>query len=372
LLPNFRGADFLFVRDDVTGAPVAQSLAAVPFVLSLPLQALDGPVIPILYQHGNPGSPLEIESEFANGHLDDAGFALVGMQDTLNREIGQDEILQIQAIFFFLAQISVLPDYWNQTGADMIHFLRAIQGMGGLDLLRRGSDGGPEIGPDGVPELDPSILLYKGISEGGNHAQRFLPFAPELLAAAPTVGGGRLGETLIHQSADDLLAQLRVFLPSLRPVETWIGLSLFQAGYDRQDGHSYLRHLYTEPLLPFAGSSDTTPPSTLWTEGIGDSLVPNNASRAAALELGVPQVSPALVPVPTLEQVSAPLSENVGVGVTAGYVQYDPATTPSCLSIGQTEGHFCAQIATEAFDQRLHFYQTALEGAPEIIDTLTE
>ncbi len=372
LLPNYRGADFLFVRDPDTGIPVPQTLVEVPFVLSLPLQALDGPVFPIMYQHGNPGSPRELEANFTNGHLDDAGFALVGMQDTLNRELGEDQDIQVQAIFFFIAQIAVLPDYWNQTGADMIHFLRAIQGMGDLDLLRAGPDGSPEIGPDGNPEIDPSVLLYKGISEGGNNAQRFLPFAPELLAAAPTVGGARLGETLIHQSAAELLAQLRVFLPDLRPVETWIGLSLFQAGYDRQDGHSYLRHLYADPLLPFAGSSDVTPPSTIWTEGIGDTLVPNNASRAAARELGIPQVSPALVPVPGLEQVAAPLSENLGTGLTAGYVQYDPATTPSCLSTGQSEGHFCAQTAIEAFEQRLHFYQTAIEGAPEIIDTLSE
>ena len=115
-----------------------------------------------------------------------------------------------------------------------------------------------------------------------------------------------------------------------------------------------------------------TPPSTIWTEGIGDTLVPNNVSRAAAAELGVPQVSPAIVPVPTLQQLEAPVSENLGPGLTAGYVQYDPASTPSCVDRDQTEGHFCAQTASEAFAQRLHFYETALQGSPEIIDTLSE
>ena len=84
----------------------------------------------------------------------------------------------------------------------MIGFLRAIQGMGSLDLLHRTRSAMPAIGPDGIPEIDTTRILYHGISEGGNNAQRFLPFAPEIIAATPTVGGARLGETLIHQSSD--------------------------------------------------------------------------------------------------------------------------------------------------------------------------
>ena len=51
-----------------------------------------------------------------------------------------------------------------------------------------------------------------------------------------------------------------------------------------------------------------------------------------------------------------------------GHFQYDPAQTPSCVDAGQTEGHFCAQIADEVNEQVLHFYSTALSGAAEIID----
>jgi hypothetical protein len=370
VLPNFRDEINVFARDPVTGLPVQTGTSEVPFVMTLPLEALDGPVVPVMYQHGNPGSPREILAEFANGHLDDAGFALMGIQDTLNRELGQDINIQVQVIFFFLTQTARISDLWIQTGADMIFFLRAIQGMDDLDLLHRDANGAPAIGPDGVPEIDPSTILYKGISEGANNAQRFLPFAPEILAAEPTVGGARLGETLIHQSAAEILAQLGAFLPELTPVELWVGLSLFQAGYDPQDGHSYLPYLYREPLLPFAGSTDVTPPSTIWTEGIGDTFVPNNASRAMAHALGLPHVRPVARALPTLEQVDAPLSSNIAPGITAGYFQYDPATTPDCRDRipPQTEGHFCPQTAAEAQAQRLHFLMTALAGNPEIID----
>jgi hypothetical protein len=366
-LPDYRDPNLLiFARDEATGLPVQTRINEVPFMMSLPFEALDGPVPIVMYQHGNPGSPTEVLGN-GNEYEDNAGFAVAGIQDTLNREIGQNVATQVQVILFFSVSVQQLPDYWNQTGADMIGFLRAIQGMGSLDLMHRGPDGLPALGPDGTPEIDTSRILYHGISEGGNNAQRFLPFAPEIIAATPTVGGARLAETLIHQSSDSILQQITAFMPELRPVDLWAGLSLFQLGFDRQDGHTYLRHLYQQPLLPFTGSTDATPPSSLWTEGIGDSLVPNNATRAMVAELGIPQVGPAARVVPTLEQVASPLSENLGPGLTAGYFQYDPATTPYCINTPQPEGHYCPQSAPEAQAQRLHFLQSALQGAAEIV-----
>lgn len=367
-LPNYRDPDYrLFVRDETTGLPVVQATVEVPFMMSLPFEALDGPVPIVMYQHGNPGSPLEAIRDGGTGYLDDAGWAVAGIQDTLNREIAQDVALQVQFILLLSVSSQQLPDYWNQTGADMIGFLRAIEGMGSLDLMHRGADGLPALGPDGIPEIDTSRILYHGISEGGNNAQRFLPFAPEIIAATPTVGGARLAETIIHQSGSSILAQIGGFLPQLRPRDLWVGLSLFQLGFDAQDGHSYLKHLYREPLLPFAGSGDETPPSTLWTEGFGDSLVPNNASRAMAREIGLPQVRPIVRAVPGLAQVDAPLAENLAPGLTAGYFQYDPATTPYCVTRPQPEGHYCPQSAPEAQAQRRHFLESALGGAAEIV-----
>ena len=367
-LPRFRDpATKVFARDPVTGLPQQLGVDDVPLVFTLPQAALDGPVFPLMYQHGNPGSPNELLGSNSE-QIDNAGLALAGFQDSLNRDIGQDVENQVLAIFFDLVLNRKMPEYWLQTGADQIFFLRAIQGMASLDLLHAGPGGEPALGPDGVPEIDPSTILYKGISEGGNNAQRFLPFAPEILAAEATVGGARLGETLIHQSADQILLQIGGIMQNLRPVELWVGLSLFQAGFDPQDGHTYLRHLYREPLLPFAGSSDVTPPSTIWTEGIGDSLVPNNASRAMAAELGVPHVRPIAVEVPGLEQVDAPLAGNIAPGITAGYFQFDPFTTPSCIAVGQFEGHYCPQSGIEPKAQRLHFLLTALDGEAEIID----
>jgi hypothetical protein len=328
-----------------------------------------------MYQHGNPGSPSELLGS-SSEQIDDAGLALVGFQDSLNRELCQEPGTtteaciegQVLSIFANLLLSQRLPDHWTQTGADQIHFLRVIQALGSLDLMHADVNGNPALGPDGQPEIDPTTILYKGISEGANNAQRFLPFAPEILAAEATVGGARLGETLIHQSADQILQQISAFLSEVEPNDLWVGFALFQSAFDPQDGHTYLRHLYREPLLPFAGSSDVTPPSTLWTEGIDDSLVPNNASRAMARELGIPHVRPIAVALPGVEQVDAPLAGNVAPGITAGYFQFDPFTTPSCIASGQFEGHYCPQSGAEGKAQRLHFLLTALEGEAEIID----
>jgi hypothetical protein len=364
-LPDYRNKQLLVFERDEDGLPVQTGTNEVPFMMTLPLASLDGPVPIVMYQHGNPGGPIEATHDSGTGYLDDAGYAVAGIQDTLNRQIGQDVARQVSVILFFLVQTQQLPHYWAQTGADMIGFLRAIQGMGSLDLLHEDALGDPAIGPDGIPEIDTTRILYHGISEGGNNAQRFLPFAPEIIAATPTVGGARLGETLIHQSSDAILAQIGGFMPELRPVDLWVGLALFELGFDPQDGHSFLAHLYREPLLPFAGSSDVTPPSALFTEGVGDSLVPNNASRTMAIELGVPNVRPIARAVPGLEEIDSPVAQNLAPGLTGGFFQYDPATTPSCIA--QPEGHYCPQTALEAQAQRAHFLESALEGSAEIV-----
>jgi hypothetical protein len=174
---------------------------------------------------------------------------------------------------------------------------------------------------------------------------------------------------MLLDAADDMLEQVGGLMSELRPVELWVGVSLFQLGYDPQDGHTFLRHMYRQPLTPFAGSSDTTPPSSLWTEGIGDP--PNNGIRAAALELGIPHVGRVQVRIPTLELADPPVSENLGPGVTAGFFQFDPWQTPSCLDQGYGgDPHGCAGASTEGQAQRLHFYESAMEGAAEIIDPL--
>ncbi len=150
-----------------------------------------------------------------------------------------------------------------------------------------------------------------------------------------------------------------------------VGLAALQNDEDRQDPHHLARHLYRE-RLPIAGiPADAEPPSLLWLEGVGDNVVSNNGTRAAARELGIPQFGNVRRPSPVLEQVGAPLAGNVSDTRTAGHYQYEPLFTPSCVAAPQLEGHYCPQRATEAREQILRFFETALAGgAPELYDPL--
>lgn len=346
-------------RDPATGRPRRAGTDDVPFVLRLPPPSAPSPAPIVMYQHGNPGSPNEIKSDALNGYLANAGFAIGGIRDTINRKFG-DVSAQVGATFFFILQTHAVPAWWTQTGSDMLHFLRALQGLGGT-VWR------PASAPQ-TPLLDPTRLFYHGISEGGNNSLRFLPYAQELIAATPTVGGGRLAETLLHQYPT-LLGDLEGFIGAVRPVQLLVGLSLFQHAFDDQDPHSYARFVYRSPVS-IPGLPGGRAPSVLWTEGIGDHYVPNNATRSAARELGIPTVRKVRRSSPVLTEIDAPLRANLASDRTAGHFQFDPATTtPGCTAL--SEGHFCPQTAPPAQSQRLHFFRTALEdAAPEILDPL--
>jgi hypothetical protein len=45
-------------------------------------------------------------------------------------------------------------------------------------------------------------------------------------------------------------------------------------------------------------------------------------------------------------------------------------STPGCITAKETEGHYCAQIASEAIAQRSTFFTSALGGTPTIVDPL--
>jgi hypothetical protein len=340
---------FTQITRDGGGAPVSLRTDSVPFVFRVPTGAED-PVPIVMYQHGSPGSPNEV---LGDDFLHEAGYAELGIQDFNNRQFGENANAQTQESIGRLAFIDHLPLSGFQTHADMMALLRVIQGMGTAGNF---------------PEIDPTKILFRGISFGSHHSLAFLPFAREVTAAASHVGSGRLFHANLHQlDYNNLLGQVLQAVPGSRPRDVIAGFAAVQNEQDRDDSHLLARFLYREPLA-ISGLADATPPSLLWIEGIGDSLVPNVATRASAVELGIPTVRPVAVSSPVLTEVDAPLSGNIATGVTAGHFQYDPAHTQSCIDAGQTEGHFCAQNADEVNTQVLHFYATALSGVAEIID----
>ena len=371
--PDWRSG--MYLQYDASGRPVQTHTNAVPFILALPKAALDHPVPITMYQHGNPGSAENEVPSSARRYLAAAGFAVIGFTDNLNREVSVNvadpdkETAQVSAIFFALVQHRKVPDYWVETHAEQIAFVRAFQGLGAFDVLPIGA-------PDGRPDLDVSApLTYVGISEGANHGPGVLPYAPEIRAAALVAGGERLVEVLIHQQAQAFITTLGPVFPNLTAADIWACLALFQTIFDKQDPHNHARFIYRDPVT-IAGS--TRKASILLLKGLNDTMVPNNATESLAWAMGpIPHLEPVQRAVPFLDLVDGPVIANVDAETTAAFYQYVPVgvagidPTPGCATYGEREGHFCAQIAPESLRQRVVFFQTALRNpAPTIIDPL--
>ncbi|MEO8603126.1 MAG: hypothetical protein ABI629_11175 [bacterium] len=377
--PDWRDANGDFVRD-AAGAPVQTMTKAVPFTLALPEAALAGPVPIIMYQHGNPGSSEAEVPSAARRSLAAEGFAVIGFTDTLNRELSagisdrdQAILAQVVPVLQGILARAKIPDFWAETRAEQLAFVRLLDGLGGLDVLPLGA-------PDGVADLDPTLPRgYLGISEGANNGPGIVPYAPEIHAAALVAGGARLGEVLIYQSADLFLTSLGAAFPSLTPTELWVGVSLFQHIFDNQDAHNHARFIYRAPVV--AGGT-TRKASVLLIEGLNDTLVPNHATDSLAWALApLPHLAPVQRAVPFLDVVSGSITANIDADTTAAFFQYVPTgvagidPTPGCAVLtpsSASEGHYCAQGAAESFRQRAVFFKTALTGVPTIIDPFAE
>jgi hypothetical protein len=356
----------IFLARDAAGVPRIVRRAAVPFVLVLPPAAQHGPVPVVMYQHGSPGNADELLQ--AADHLVRAGFAVAGFTDPLNR-LYADAYAQMSGVFGALLFSGHVPGFWTETYGEQLAFLRALESLAAIDFL-------PHTAPDGIRELDLSRPLgYLGLSYGSNHGQAFLPYAPEIRAAALVTGATRISELLFWQDARDPLETGGVLqliagqIPSIRAPDAWVGLSIFQSIFDAQDPHNQAAFLYANPI-EVAGT--TRKPSVLVVEGIDDSFTTNNSTRSLAWTAGpIPHLSPRLDPVHWLPEADGSVRGNVDVETTAAFVQYAPYNrfwiepSPACEAERETEGHYCGQLASEP--QQTAFFLSALDGTPTIL-----
>ena len=215
--PNWRENQYFIARDE-NGDPRITGTLEVPFELALPQAAADGPVPIVMFQHGGPGSAEGLARLPETAGLAEAGFAVIGMTDALNREVGLDGDEQSALLFTTLVQQRRFPHFAAQTLGDQMAFLRFLEGLGSLDEV-------PFSGGDGVPDLDLEAPLgYWGISMGSIHGSALLSYAPEIKAAALVVGAQRQGEQYFREG--DFLnifpPGLAELIPNANPTDYWI------------------------------------------------------------------------------------------------------------------------------------------------------
>ena len=365
--PNWRENEYFMSRDE-TGNPQITGSLSVPFVLALPRAAESGPAPVLMAQHGSGGGAEDVLFE-AGLTLAEAGFAVIGFTAPLEREIGLDNDYQNTVLFQTLILERRFPDFAMQTYGDQMAFLRVIEQLGSLDHV-------PFPDGDGVPDLDLGApLTYLGISIGSVYGSAFLSYAPEIKAAALVVGAHRQGEAYFNGGTfiDKFPAGLRDLLPNVTPTDFWVGLSIFQMIFDHQDAHQHATFLYRN-RLEVEGS--TRKASVLVQEGVGDMLIPNNATRSLAWTFGpIPHLEPVWDSTPILEPITGPITGNIDTETTAALYQFVATgvpgipPTPGCEN--EPNGHFCAQDAPAALLQRVLFLRSAVEQAvPTIVDPL--
>jgi hypothetical protein len=368
--PNWR-EDQYFISRDENGDPQITRSVPVPFVLAVPQAAESGPVPVVMFQHGSPGSAEQAYWE-ARAGLAEAGFAVIGFTDTMNRELGQDLDFHNAFLFETLITNQRFPHFPMQLYGEQMAFLRVIEQLGSVDVV-------PAPGGDGVPDLDlEAPLTYVGLSMGCVHGSAFLTYAPEIKAAAIAAGAQRQGEAYFNSGTfiDKFPPHLLALMPNVRPVDFWVGLSIFQMIFDHQDAHQHAVHLYRDPL-EVAGTVHKA--SVLLQEGLADSLMPANAMHSLAWTFGpLPQLDPIWDPSPILEPITGPVTGNIDSETTAALYQFVPVgipgiePTPGCEALAETDGHGCVQGAAEAQRQRALFLRSAVENlVPTIVDPLS-
>jgi hypothetical protein len=375
-----RWRDGANVVRDQSGRPQINGSKPVEFILVLPLDRRPDGAPLVIYQHGNPGDARsEVPAEAHRG-LVGSGFAVLGFTDVFNRELGacgfadSSIVNQLATSLIALNRNARLPEYWLQTHAEQLAFLRLAEALRSLDVL-------PLDAPDGRPDLDlDSPIAYMGMSEGANHAPAFLAYAPEIRSAALVVGGAPIAESLTHQIDASGLSAVAPFLMKGKGRDIWLGLSLLQTAIDRQDPIHHARFLYREPV-PIEGNLRKS--SVLLIAGVEDSRIPNRFTDALAWMLGpIPMLEPSPRDVPFLPRSAAPIRSNIDDQTTSAYSQVVPAGVAGVkASVGcnpqlmgalvASEGHFCAQVSLASIQQRLMFFLSALEAdAPTISNPL--
>jgi hypothetical protein len=361
--PPTWSTDGKFIDRDAAGKPKSSAPAAIPFTLALPKG--DGAVPIIIYQHGQPGSAEKEVPQIARDYLAKAGFAVIGFTDFANRTVipdGDVVTLNRDALITLLGSHQ-LPDYLSLlTHAEQLALIRMIPTLDSVDVLPLGA-------PDGKPDLDPSKPLgYFGISQGSIHGAGLMAVAPEIHAAALTVGAGRFTATLVHQASELLYQGIGGVFPTFSHADFYAGLSVVQMDYDHQDPQNLAARVYKDKL----SLGDAARASILQAEGLGDDEVPFYSVRSGAYALGIPHLEPFAEDVPFLTSITGPVSANIDSSTTAAFFQYVPdgfkgaTPTPGCVSPSEPEGHYCAQSAAEAVEQRAQFFTSALSGVPTI------
>lgn len=341
---------------DADGAPVMASTTGLEFSLVINRSDTAGPKPVVVFAHGLTASK-SMTWDVAKW-LSGLDVIVIGIDAPEHGSRKTPGLEGLDVVFQFLGvdddegtfDLARGADTFRQMTSDQRELVRAIQGpLSELDLL-------PSDAPDGVPEIDPTRVVYLGQSFGALLSSPALAFNPEIRGAILNVGGSGLC-TVIQDSPGFGLLVPGLVSPTATKADVARFLSAAQAVYDSGDAINFSRFVTLE-APPNAG--EWSPTNVLLQEAMDDTLVPNSSTSLLARALGLTHVGTALAPIDGLETAPAPLSGNLQDQATGGVFQFDRTD-------GSVATHNSLGSSSEARAQYAAFFAAIFEEEPGLI-----
>jgi hypothetical protein len=349
-IPRFRRDDTK--TDDpedetFTTPPTVIAMDTIPVTFILPSSPMPSNGYPvIIYGHGLSASRDQLFS-FAEP-LTSQGYAIVGidMAGHGSRYSPDDVVANMSLqLKMFSGEAQMKDGFGDTTGAaiqfDFFEgFLNVSAARDGIrqsaldlsrltQMLRRPDlDLSALAGPgSATPKLDTTRIAYLGESFGTVVGTLFASIEPEIQLFVLDVPGGGIIDTILPDSAEigSLAVPLieNIYGTQFR-LDHWNPLiGLMQAVMDGADPLSYAPHVLRDRFT--IGGTPLAARSVVALEVLGDQVLPNSGTEALARGLGVEVLTPDLVTIEGLSNVSSPAAGNLD-GTTAVLVQYSPAT----------------------------------------------
>jgi hypothetical protein len=290
---------------DAGSDPAIVSTQAFPFIVHIPACAAvaTAPLPIMVFGHGLLGNGAD---EVTSGYEEEATdrYCMVQVATDWIGLSSADIGTLAGTVIEDLGKFNITSNRLMQAQVNTIVFAR---------LVKTSLKDDPAMKLNGVAVSDGSELYYEGISLGAIEGGTFMALTPDIERGVTNVAGSTWS-FMITRSADfdSLKSLLDVYLPD--PLDQEIALAYTQSLWDETDPISYAAHVLHDPL-PGVGAK-----KLLVQESVGDSQVPNLATRMLVRAQGQTALAPVDVDVPGVPSMVAPLD--------SAYVQFDTHPMP--------------------------------------------
>jgi hypothetical protein len=296
---------------DANDQPAVNGTNSFPFFLHIPQCAATakGPLPIMIYGHGLFGSAdTEMSTAYQEQLIEQLCFVQVGTNwiGLSSDDLGVNDAL---------ANVTelVLPDL-NKFNLVTDRLMQAHLNFQALEwLVKNKLVNDPNLQIGGKPVSDASQLYYFGISLGAIQGATFMSLNPDIVRGTLNVGGGEWS-LLMFRSADFGVFTMLVALYYPDPADQALLFHVAQALWDYTDPIDYATHLLRDPL------PGVPPKQILYQESIGDTQVPNLATRLMVRTMEMPALEPLVQEPYGLDDEQGPLP--------SAYEQFDVSPSP--------------------------------------------